>query len=651
MHAIIYAAKSTDDKRGSIPTQIEDCRAMAEREQWTVVATYEDESKSAYSGSRGKGLAQAREHTERLAAEDGESVLVVQHTDRLARGDAIQAAHLVEVVLWAMKANVRVRSVQDDRTGESILDAALIGTRNYEDSRRKSESIKSSKRCEFEAGNWQGGDAPDGFVSPDGSKGLVEDPERAPVVRRVFELADKGLGRPAIKRALNAEGLRTRPIPSGKFKHDGLPWTTFRVADVLSNPVYTGRVVWHRRRSDEEVRGGNHEPLIDPELFDRVNAKLTFRKNKPAQGRPTERYALSHLAVCSSCGRPMRGETDSHVRKDGTQKRSYVCASVRESDGLCDVPRVDALRIDAAIIEHLAGEFIDFEKWAKEQADATAQGRAVIEGELAHRKKALTKAQRGRDRVSKAYREKVTPAREHALEDALTEVSTAEAAVDEVELQLAAVSGDTPTDAMLDVYNSLLATLDDDRAPLNERLLRLFKEVRIAVHDEAIGVLPVLREDMIEVHGGAVLRTVGHATEVELSNMSDKNIRMGESPVLLLVPPPSSEIVLSNMDNSAYAQFGDVTFHEDLFARRMAAAAELLVEQPAIPVRDVARFVGYRQAPHFARAFRRCYGLSPARFRHQARTHRAQSRAVAGGLDRAGQRARAADSLARPPGG
>jgi hypothetical protein len=113
------------------------------------------------------------------------------------------------------------------------------------------------------------------------------------------------------------------------------------------------------------------------------------------------------------------------------------------------------------------------------------------------------------------------------------------------------VSGDTPTDAMLDVYNSLLATLNDDRAPLNERLLRLFKEVRIAAKDEAIGVLPVLREDLYEVHGGVVLRTVGDETDVELSDMWDKNIRVGESPVLLLVPPPSSEIVLSNMDNSA----------------------------------------------------------------------------------------------------
>jgi len=65
----------------------------------------------------------------------------------------------------------------------------------------------------------------------------------------------------------------------------------------------------------------------------------------------------------------------------------------------------------------------------------------------------------------------------------------------------------------------------------------------------------------------------------------------------------------------AYAQFGETNFQEDLTARRMGAAAQLLVEQPGIAVRDVARLVGYRQAPHFASAFRRRYGLSPARFR------------------------------------
>ena len=68
----------------------------------------------------------------------------------------------------------------------------------------------------------------------------------------------------------------------------------------------------------------------------------------------------------------------------------------------------------------------------------------------------------------------------------------------------------------------------------------------------------------------------------------------------------------------AYAQFGESTFEVDLRARRMSAAAELLIEQRAIPVRDVARLVGYRHGPHFATAFRRRYGLSPADFREQA---------------------------------
>jgi AraC family transcriptional regulator of adaptative response / methylphosphotriester-DNA alkyltransferase methyltransferase len=83
----------------------------------------------------------------------------------------------------------------------------------------------------------------------------------------------------------------------------------------------------------------------------------------------------------------------------------------------------------------------------------------------------------------------------------------------------------------------------------------------------------------------------------------------------------------------AYEQFGEVSFHEDLLARRMAAAAALLIEQPAIAIADVARLVGYRQPSHFARAFRRRYGLAPAGFRERARKngiHRSAARATPG---------------------
>jgi AraC-like DNA-binding protein len=71
----------------------------------------------------------------------------------------------------------------------------------------------------------------------------------------------------------------------------------------------------------------------------------------------------------------------------------------------------------------------------------------------------------------------------------------------------------------------------------------------------------------------------------------------------------------------AYAQFGDCTFQDDLIATRMEAAAELL-HRP-IKVRDLAREVGYRQPSHFAKAFRRCHGVSPSTYRAQLRRARA----------------------------
>src|SRR4051794_30102431 len=97
--AVVFAAKSTEDTRGSIPTQIADSRAMASQHGWVVVAEYRDEGFSAYSGNRGPGLQAAKRHAVELARQHGECMLVAQHSDRFARGggDAPGApAHLLE---------------------------------------------------------------------------------------------------------------------------------------------------------------------------------------------------------------------------------------------------------------------------------------------------------------------------------------------------------------------------------------------------------------------------------------------------------------------------------------------------------------------------------------------------------------------------
>lgn len=50
---MLYAAKSTEDKRGSIPGQLDDCRAFAAESGLEVIAEYSEADVSAYSGNRG----------------------------------------------------------------------------------------------------------------------------------------------------------------------------------------------------------------------------------------------------------------------------------------------------------------------------------------------------------------------------------------------------------------------------------------------------------------------------------------------------------------------------------------------------------------------------------------------------------------------
>jgi hypothetical protein len=60
---VIYAAKSTEDRRGSIPGQLADCRAaIAAHPGRSVVAEYTDEAFSTFRRNRGPGLRDAMAH-------------------------------------------------------------------------------------------------------------------------------------------------------------------------------------------------------------------------------------------------------------------------------------------------------------------------------------------------------------------------------------------------------------------------------------------------------------------------------------------------------------------------------------------------------------------------------------------------------------
>jgi DNA invertase Pin-like site-specific DNA recombinase len=158
--AVIYAAKSTSDKRGSIPTQLADCRAAIDRAGGIVAAEFSDEGKSGWSGNRGDGLAQAKARAVALAEEHGSAELWVQHSDRISRGDGLSADHLAEVYFAMRRRGVRLRSVQDDANLVDAIRAVLIGERNNEDSTRKSQAVRAALRRDAERGKWLGGVLP-----------------------------------------------------------------------------------------------------------------------------------------------------------------------------------------------------------------------------------------------------------------------------------------------------------------------------------------------------------------------------------------------------------------------------------------------------------------------------------------------------------
>ena len=137
-------------------------------------------------------------------------------------------------------------------------------------------------------------------------KRFAPEPAQAEIVRRVFRDYLSGVGMLTLARQLAAEGVRTKfgNAPDNRF-----------VEYMLRNPTYIGKLRWshdgrgqYERSSDPNeacyLTDGQHEPIIDQELWDAVQEKLDgnakgrvkyARKDQPVD------YMLKGLVRCSCC--------------------------------------------------------------------------------------------------------------------------------------------------------------------------------------------------------------------------------------------------------------------------------------------------------------------------------------------------------------
>ena len=92
-------------------------------------------------------------------------------------------------------------------------------------------------------------------------KGKLETvPEEKAVVQLVFDMfLNRNMGYTAISGYLNRNGY-TRPPAKNAIRPSYGEWSSDHIKRMLSNPVYTGRVAWGKRRT-EKVPGKDKEVL------------------------------------------------------------------------------------------------------------------------------------------------------------------------------------------------------------------------------------------------------------------------------------------------------------------------------------------------------------------------------------------------------
>lgn len=385
MHpAILYAAKSTEDKRDSIPEQLEDCREMAAENGWAVVGEYDDEGFSAYSRNRGKDWARAQEHAVRVAAETGQTcMLVAQAHDRFARGAGDKPGApdaLVEIWHRLRRQNVHLRTVEDDFDMRDSASVAAIGQRAHVDSRRKSKAVSKGMRRRARRGLGTGGKPPVGYEYKDGS--LIVVPAHAEVVRRIFREFLAGVSMTQIARSLVADGV---PAQRGKR------WQQSTVSGILGNPAYIGKV-----RHGDEVYAGEHEPIIDTATWRRAESLLATRPSR-GRGRPPKgRHLFRKGLLRCECGEAMVPRTN------GGYEMYYCNGRSKLGKDYCSTPHLRRADIDLAVYNYFEQVALDVESTRRAHAEVVERKLAEVS---ALRLSADSEVQRTRERLDRIRRD------------------------------------------------------------------------------------------------------------------------------------------------------------------------------------------------------------------------------------------------------
>lgn len=316
-------------------------------------------------------------------------VLVVD-LERLARGNGADQAYITQVFQFSNTKIITPQKTYDpsNEFDEEYFEFGLfMSRREYKTINRRLIRGRDSSAAE---GKWIGSIAPYGYerVKLPGEKGytLKPHPEEAPVVQKIFELYLRRKGTKIIANYLNDHKIPTR--------HGGL-WTYSTVSQIITNPVYMGKI---RRGWSQQVKSvengtvkrrikrkkdmnsyriydGLHPALIREEDF--IDAQ-NIRLDREPGARVKKDFQLQNpfagLLYCSVCGQRIGRATTS--RKNGAKAR-LRCVNARNCHNGTAYFDVVEQQIIGALREWLKGYKVKIDTVGYEDDIALAQRQIV----------------------------------------------------------------------------------------------------------------------------------------------------------------------------------------------------------------------------------------------------------------------------------
>jgi site-specific DNA recombinase len=212
-----------------------------------------------------------------------------------------------------------------------------------------SERTRDKMAATRRKGKWSGGTPVLGYDVEPGRKRLVVNDGEADRVRAIFGLYLQLRALLPVVRELDRRGWRGKAWTTRKGQcRGGRVITKTRLQEMLTNPLYTGRV-----RYQGELFAGEQPALINTETWQRVQDLLAENRGAARRHKANHPHALlAGLVRCRPCGCAM---TPARVVKRGGRRYAYYVCTRAQTRGwdTCPSKSVPAAALERFVLQQL----------------------------------------------------------------------------------------------------------------------------------------------------------------------------------------------------------------------------------------------------------------------------------------------------------